>query len=147
VLQECASLDELQRSEREQIDAHKSNVLGYNRTSGGNGTAGYVFTEEVKAKMARAMSDVHLRKYGLKRQARLFSHRAGRPLTEQHKVNIATSLKVADHSNRPRKLRLADYPAILQRRERGESFRSIAGDYAVRPETVFYFCKRGGGRA
>lgn len=56
VLQECASADELNRAETEQIKLHKSNEdeFGYNQTSGGAGDT--VWTKEAKENASAAQT-------------------------------------------------------------------------------------------
>lgn len=137
------TIDALRDAERRAISERPSALL-YNMAEGGAGNAGYEFTEEVRKRISEGTrNSTHLR-FGLKHQTRLFHNRVGVPHTEECKKRISASMKLADHSNRPRKLLPEQYPEILARRKAGESFKKLGQAFGVRPETVFYFCKRQG---
>jgi group I intron endonuclease len=144
VLVECSTSEELLAIERQLIAEHGTLEHGYNRTAGGNGTAGYEFTEAVRAAIAKANRDRMFLTYGLKRQARLFHNRTGIPHTDEAKAKISAGLRAVPPERRNRKLALELWPDIHARRQKGQSFRAIGDAFGVRPETVFYFCKRHG---
>lgn len=142
VLRTCETEQELQAAERELIAAHDTIRSGFNRTAGGNGTVGYVFTDDVRQRMSELASHRMALKHGIKKQTTLFPNRLGVPHSDATKQRISESLRKVDPSRWARKISPAQYPDIKAMRERGLSFRKIGEALGVRPETVFYFCKR-----
>lgn len=143
ILRQCESQVELDAAEKEAIAEHNSRGCGYNCTDGGRGSLGVDVSLETRQKLSRATRDRAFKKYGLKRQARLFHNRFGVPHTAETKRKIAEwNLTQRRPEQTPRKLPLALWPTIQARRAAGDSFAKIGAAYGVRKETVFYFCKR-----
>jgi len=115
---------------------------GYNRTIGGGGTLGYTFTDAQKENIRKSVKDSLIKKYGIKKQLRLFHNRTGVPHSNETKKSISESLKSLPLGTVPSKLHYTEWENIKSLRGQGLSLRSIGDIYGVRPETVFYFCKR-----
>lgn len=62
ILQECANQQDLDKAEIYWIDKFNStnSAIGYNICSGGNGTSGYIFTDEVKKKIGEKSREHNL---------------------------------------------------------------------------------------
>lgn len=145
VLWEGDSLSEMCLQERRLIEERDSIANGYNTVAGGIGVVGYVFTAEDKAKISRAVKDFQFsigNGFKKRRQGALFHSRLGVPHTEEAKRKISEAGKALPYERRAHKLHPRQYPEIKALREAGQSFRLIGLAYGVRPETVFYFCKR-----
>lgn len=145
ILEDNVSIDAI--GEREQFLIKKHNTFcetghGYNRTAGGGGTSGIIHTDVQRENIRRGIVSTLIKKYGFKRQIRLFHNRTGIPHTEETKKKISETHKALPLGITPAKLHFKEWPRIKSLRDAGVSFAKIGRMYNVRPETVFYFCKR-----
>lgn len=115
---------------------------GYNRTDGGGGTVGMEVSESTRRLLSRKTKDRVFKKYGLKKQVSLFHNRMGVPVTDETRQKMSASSKLTPLGTVPSKLHHSLWPMIRSLREFGFSYRRLGEIYEVRPETVFYFCKR-----
>lgn len=144
---------------------------GYNRTVGGAGTGGLRPSEATRALLSEAarrrkISDATRKKLSENAKAQDLSKFLGcrkgvkrtkesiekwrasmvgvkpAPRSESAKRNIREAIRKRVENGVGYKLRPTDRVDIAARRSRGETFKAIGAIYGVRPETVFYFCKR-----
>lgn len=122
ILHETSDADEAWRLEAQEVTRQNSMIdgEGYNMTRGGRGSLGYRQTEEAKAKLSVIAT--------------------GRRHTEEFKQ--ARREQLLKKSPAIVKLAPSLWSEIKRLRDSGQSFAKIGAVYAVRPETVFYFCKR-----
>jgi len=115
---------------------------GYNRTFGGGGTSGLIVTAESRQKMSMAQRTRHILVFGLRKQLHLFSPCFGRKHSDEAKKRMSIAQRAKPLGSVPAKLPLAEWPKIKAMRASGYSYKKIGALYSVRPETVFYYCKR-----
>lgn len=122
ILNETSDADEAWRLEAQEVARHNSMIdgEGYNMTRGGRGSLGYRQTEQAKAKLAQLASG--------RRHTDEFRQAKRELFLKRNPAIVKLSADV--------------WPTIKRLREDGLSFAKIGAAYAVRPETVFYFCKR-----
>lgn len=145
ILESGVSLEELPLREAHWIkylDCKTCGRGGYNRTDGGGGTSGMKVSDETREKLSRRVRDRWFKKYGLKKQKSLFHNRTGVPVSDTTRRKMSESSKLTPLGTIPAKLHHDLWPMIRSLREFGFSYRRIGEIYEVRPETVFYFCKR-----
>lgn len=145
VLETGVPLDQLDSREAHWIihlGCGASGRKGYNRTDGGGGTVGMIVSDETRAIISRKTRDRYFKEYGLKRQVSLFHNRTGVPVSDETRRKMSVSSKLTPLGAVPAKLHHSLWPMIQSLREFGFSYRRIGEIYEVRPETVFYFCKR-----
>ena len=145
VLETDVAIEQLDSRESHWIDhlgCKASGRKGYNRTDGGGGTVGMIVSDETRAVISRKTRDRYFKEYGLKRQASLFHNRTGVPVSDVTRQKMSTSSKLTPLGVIPAKLHHSLWPTIRSLREFGFSYRRLGEIYEVRPETVFYFCKR-----
>lgn len=149
VLETDVPVEQLASRESYWIDFFKcmsSGRLGYNRTEGGSGTVGMEVSAKTRALLSRKSKDRVFKKYGLKRQVSLFHNRTGVPVSDETRRKMSKSHKSTPLGTVPSKLHHSLWPMIRSLREFGFSYKRLGEIYEVRPETVFYFCKRRGVR-
>lgn len=145
MLEKGIPIDELGSREAywiDHLDCRSSGRKGYNRTDGGGGTTGMKVSDETRAIISRKTRDRYFKEYGLKRQSSLFHNRTGVPVSDETRQKMSASSKLTPLGVVPAKLHHSLWPMIRSLREFGFSYRRLGEIYEVRPETVFYFCKR-----
>lgn len=144
VLERVQSREEMFAAEKKWVLACAAHVStgGYNLTRGGAGSAGMRLTVEQRANVSRGVHAAKIRMFGLKRQKSMFHNRTGTIQSADTRRKISQSLRNRPIESFAHKIPRDAVADIQSRRQRGESFRQIGGVYGVRPETVFYFCKR-----
>jgi len=91
ILQYCNSRDELNEREKFWIKLTRAQKLGYNITDGGEGSSGYVFTDEDKLKMSKAS-------IGKKKSKEHCNNMKNRIWTQEQRNNIRKSRLGKKHS-------------------------------------------------
>lgn len=115
---------------------------GYNRTLGGGGVVGMEVKQSTRVKQSKASSERWFKKYGYQKQKSLFHNRTAVPVTDETRRKMSESSKLTPLGTVPAKLHHSLWPMIRSLREFGFSYRRLGEIYEVRPETVFYFCRR-----
>ena len=172
ILERCSNVDCLHKSEKKWISILDSTSLdkGYNLTSGGAGTANYIFSESHREKISNAHKgrvqspEIIERRIAPQRGSKrptVSAKLKGRTLSEEHiknigisslgrknvwsdkaKKNNAEAAKNRSINGIGAKLHPSLATQIMFRRDSGESFPSIAKDYGVTASAVGYFCRR-----
>lgn len=145
VVQECATPQELQAAECEWIRTLNSLAdggHGYNRTTGGGGTAGWRASLETRAKLSRVRRHRNAALgLGMRRQGQMFNPKFG---TRHRPESIETIRESMRGKRNNVKLSEADLQTIAYRIQCGESQTAIAPDFGVNRATISYAMKRQG---
>lgn len=144
---------------------------GYNRTEGGGGAPGLIISPEQRQKLAKAhkgrrhsaesrakrslslrgrkpseaaMAALRSRVFTPEMRTAMSLRMSGRSITwsPEGLANVRAAAKQKSAKDQTSKVKRSHASAIHTRRAAGESFASIARDYAVTASCVFYFCQR-----
>jgi group I intron endonuclease len=145
VIATCADAEALAAAESFYIRALNTRAdggHGYNRTSGGGGVLGIVFSEDSRAKMSASQRRARPRRIG--RQLSLVDPKIGKPHKPAHVEKIREAMRGKFNA---RRLHPELAPEIFAKLAAGRSQTEIAPEYGVSRPAISLFVKKYRGQA